>query len=93
MVAEESRAGYDRGLFNHWVDADQDGCDTRDEVLLSEADSPDRWSTTSSPIQTLDWTSLACEPFDDTHAPLLLSCDACRNDRIEACALLPLLQP
>lgn len=37
VVAEESRAGYDRDLFNHWVDADQDGCDTRAEVLLAEA--------------------------------------------------------
>ncbi|GAA5145974.1 HNH endonuclease family protein [Nocardioides marinquilinus] len=37
-VATESRTGYDRDLFNHWVDADGDGCDTRDEVLISEAD-------------------------------------------------------
>jgi hypothetical protein len=37
-VAAESRTGYDRDLFNHWVDADGDGCDTRDEVLISEAD-------------------------------------------------------
>jgi hypothetical protein len=39
-VASESRTGYDRDLFRHWVDADGDGCDTRDEVLISEADDP-----------------------------------------------------
>jgi Protein of unknown function (DUF1524) len=39
-VASEVRTGYDRDLFPHWVDADGDGCDTRREVLISEADDP-----------------------------------------------------
>lgn len=36
-VAEESRAGYQRSAFKHWVDADKDGCNTRNEVLKTEA--------------------------------------------------------
>jgi hypothetical protein len=39
-VASEVRTGYSRDLFPHWVDADGDGCSTRNEVLLAEADDP-----------------------------------------------------
>ena len=36
-VSSESPAGYDRDLFRHWVDADGDCRDTRDEVLATES--------------------------------------------------------
>lgn len=39
-VATERRDGYERDEFVHWVDADDDGCDARDEVLIEEADDP-----------------------------------------------------
>ena len=36
----EDPTGYDRDLFEHWVDADADGCDARDEVLIEESVTP-----------------------------------------------------
>ena len=37
VVGAEHPAGYNRSLFPTWVDADHDGCDTREEVLIAEA--------------------------------------------------------
>jgi hypothetical protein len=39
-TAGEVRTGYARDKFRHWVDADGDGCSTRKEVLIIEADDP-----------------------------------------------------
>lgn len=36
-VAEDKASGYNRSAFKHWIDADNNGCDTRAEVLLDEA--------------------------------------------------------
>ncbi len=35
--APESREGYQRTSFKHWVDADRNGCNTRAEVLIAES--------------------------------------------------------
>jgi hypothetical protein len=36
VAPEGGDAGYDRELFDYWIDADSDGCDTRCEVLEAE---------------------------------------------------------
>lgn len=35
--APEAPEGYDRDLFRHWTDADGNGCNTREEVLIAES--------------------------------------------------------
>lgn len=39
-TAPEVRKGYAREKFTHWIDSDDDGCSTRDEVLLAESTGP-----------------------------------------------------
>lgn len=55
---EGARAGYDRDLFTHWVDADGDRCDTREEVLIAES----RIVVTKDPstcrVLSGDWVSV-----------------------------------
>ena len=36
-IAPEYPSGYDRDLFQHWIDADSNGCNTRREVLILES--------------------------------------------------------
>lgn len=55
-VRSEVRTGYDRDLFRHWIDADGDGCDTREEVLLEESLTPTQ-TTTGCRVTSGSWSS------------------------------------
>lgn len=46
-TAGESNTGYDRTLFPHWVDANGDCQNARQEVLISEADAAVTYTTAS----------------------------------------------
>ena len=36
-LSPDTDAVYNRSFFKHWIDANKNGCDTRAEVLISEA--------------------------------------------------------
>lgn len=37
QIAQDRESGYERSFFKHWIDENKNGCDTRAEVLISEA--------------------------------------------------------
>lgn len=58
VAPEMSRAGYSRDLFPLWIDADGDGCDTREEVLIAESLTPAQVDPYGCKVVTGDWFSL-----------------------------------
>lgn len=53
-VQAENTSAYDRSYFQHWIDADGDGCDTRAEVLMAESQVP---TTGGCPVDGGQWVS------------------------------------
>ena len=60
-VQREQPAGYSRSLFKHWVDADKDSCDTREEVLIIESTSPAQVDAYGCKVIEGNWLS----PYDN----------------------------
>lgn len=57
---EGPREGYEREAFKHWVDGDQDGCDTREEVLIEESLIPATTEESGCSVVSGEWFS----PYD-----------------------------
>ena len=63
-VQNERPNGYSRSMFKHWVDADGDSCDTREEVLIAESTSRAQVDAYGCKVIEGDWLS----PYDNvTH--------------------------
>lgn len=56
-IAREQNAGYVRTKFRHWIDADSDGCDTREEVLMAESLSKPQVDAYGCRVVEGDWWS------------------------------------
>lgn len=60
-VANENGSGYSRSLFTHWIDADGDSCNTREEVLIAESLSNAQVDRYGCKVVEGDWVS----PYDN----------------------------
>jgi hypothetical protein len=58
VAPEGPRTGYSRDLFPHWIDADGNRCDTREEVLIAESTSPAQVDPYGCKVISGDWFSL-----------------------------------
>jgi hypothetical protein len=56
-VMNENGAGYSRSLFKHWIDADGDSCNTREEVLIAESKSRAQVDAFGCKVIEGDWFS------------------------------------
>ena len=61
MVQKEYPSGYNRALFRHWIDANGNGCDTREEVLIAESVTKAQIDAYGCKVIEGDWFS----PYDN----------------------------
>ena len=56
-IAKEQNSGYVRAKFVHWIDADGNSCDTREEVLIAESTSKAQVDAYGCKVVEGDWWS------------------------------------
>ncbi len=59
----EHGSGYSRDFFKHWIDADHDGCNTREEVLIAESVTHAQVDAYGCKVIAGDWYS----PYENAH--------------------------
>jgi hypothetical protein len=59
-VENEHPTGYERALFEHWIDIDGDGCDTREQVLKRDSVTLPQVDAYKCKVIAGDWVS----PYD-----------------------------
>ncbi|TRZ74384.1 MAG: HNH endonuclease [Actinobacteria bacterium] len=59
-IDNEHPAGYERALFEHWIDIDGDGCDTREQVLKRDSVTLPQVDPYRCKVIAGDWVS----PYD-----------------------------
>src|SRR5680860_394069 len=72
VQSDDTAHTYSRDLFNLWVDADHDGCNTRYEVLITESTTPVTvgsgcsltGATWVSPYDNATWTAASDVDID-----------------------------
>lgn len=57
VQVNEFSTGYSRDLFRHWIDADRDSCNTREEVLIEESMSTAQVDRFGCAVVAGDWFS------------------------------------
>ena len=57
-IEREQGAGYNRDLFAVWLDADGDGCGTREEVFVAESLSPVQPGPGGCSVSAAEWYSI-----------------------------------
>ncbi|WP_262406023.1 excalibur calcium-binding domain-containing protein [Protaetiibacter sp. SSC-01] len=60
IVKSPSTTPYDRSYFDHWIDADGDGCNTRQEKLIAASEVPPTYNPSGCTVAAGQWTS----PYD-----------------------------
>jgi hypothetical protein len=60
-VQNEYKSGYSRSYFKHWIDANGNGCNTREEVLIAESQSKAQVDAYGCKVIEGDWFS----PYDN----------------------------
>lgn len=56
-IEPENTSAYDQSYFKRWIDANRDGCDTRQEVLKAESHAPTAPLGGGCPVTSGIWTS------------------------------------